>query len=432
MKEKFLIKGLGGKKKLKGEISVRGSKNAVLPAMASSLLFKDDVSFSNVPVIEDVFRMIELMEELGGKISRNDNRAFKINTNSIKKFDLESDIAKKMRASIILSGPLLARFGKVSFPYPGGCVIGTRPIDLFLEGFQKMGAKVSEKSDRYHIRAPKEGLKGAEIFFKVQSVTATESFILAGVLAKGKTVLKNCAMEPEVKSIADFLESCGAKIKGAGTPTIEIQGGGLLSAKGKKYKTIPDRLEAGSFLILGAMCADNLLIKDCNPSDLEILIEALRQSGVKIEAGNSTIKISGNSKHKNSSFKALNIKTHEYPGFPTDLQAPMTVFLTQVSGESVIFETIFEGRLNYTEDLVKMGADIVMWDSHRVQVKGPAKLRGREVDGPDIRAGLAFVLAGIVAKGKSVINNAYYIDRGYERIEERLRDIGVDIKRIKD
>lgn len=431
MKEKFIIQGLGGEKTLSGEISVNGAKNAVLKAMAASLLFADEVTLKNVPDIEDVSRMEELLTALGvqvetGKDKSKDTRKLTCGDKILS--DMPADISKRFRASIVVSGPLLARLGKISFPHPGGCVIGARPIDLFLEGFQKMGATVKEKEGSYLVEA-KNGLKGTEIFFRNQSVGATETFMMAAVLAKGKTVLKNCAMEPEIVSLAEFLVSCGAKIKGAGTTTIEITGGGKLRAKGKPYQTPPDRLETGSFLILGALAAKDLLIKNCEPEHVSALLEMLEYSGVKFEVGKKSIRVLG-STYANADLRAMNVKTHEYPGFSTDLQSPMVVFLTQALGESLVFETIFEGRLNYTAELVRMGADITMWDANRAMVKGPTPLKGRELESPDIRTGYAFVIAGIIARGETVIHNVYYIDRGYATIEKRLQNIGVHITRV--
>lgn len=432
-KDKFIIKGLGGKKNLKGKIAVSGAKNAVLPALASSILFKDKFCISNVPDLKDVESINALLEKLGANIEKTGEKKYSVTTNKIKSTILDKDISKKMRGSIALAGPILARFGKVSFPHPGGCVIGERPIDIYLESFKKIGAKIIEKDGVYILSIGKgKKLKGTEIFFPKISHVATETIMLAGVLAKGKTVLKNCALEPEIKDIADFLNSCGAKIKGAGTSTIEITGGGLLSAKGKVYKTLSDRIEAGSFLILGAVAGDDLEIRNCNPEHIRVLINTLKDSGVPITEGKNKIIIKKNGKLKNKDFKCVDIKTHEYPGFPTDLQSPMAIYLTQVSGESLLFETIFEGRLNYINDLVEMGANITMWDPHRVMIRGPKQLRGRELVGPDIRAEFAFFIAAIIAKGESVINNTRYIDRGYERIEEKLRDIGVNITRIKN
>lgn len=428
IKESFVIEGLAGKKSLKGEIRVGGAKNAALPAMASAFLFKGEIKLENVPDIEDVKRMFELLEELGVLVRKNPKN-LSLDAKNAKKTELPKEISKKMRASIILTGPMLARFGQVSFPHPGGCLIGERPIDIFLEGFKKMGATVKETDSIYKVEAKNKKLKAAEIFFKIQSVTATETFLMAALLAEGKTVLRNCALEPEVTSLAEFLVSAGARIDGIGTSTLTIEGGELLNPPHAPYVTIPDRIEAGCFLILGALCASDLEISNCHPKNLLALIEPLKNAGVPLEIKENSILIKNNGKIQNEKFKSFNIKTHEYPGFPTDLQAPAVVFLTQASGESSVFETIFEGRLNYTSDLVKMGADIKIWDAHRGSVKGATLLKGKELEGPDIRAGLAFIIAALAARGRSVISNVYFIDRGYEKIEKRLKAIGAKIKR---
>ena len=431
-KEKFLIKGLGGRKKLSGTVAVNGAKNAALPLMAASILFKDEIRLENIPDIEDIKRMGELLELLGGEIERTAPHCYTLSTSTMASSALDQELAKRMRASVILIGPLLARFGEVSFPHPGGCVIGERPIDLFLDGFIAMGATVEERSERYHISVPpKKQLKGANIFFRVQSPTATETLMMAAVLAKGKTTLKNCAIEPEVKNLADFLVSSGAIIKGAGTSTIEIEGTGVLVARNTSYRAIPDRIEAGSFLILGALCADHLEITDCDPSHLESLTSSLSRSGVPMKIGKNSITIFSNGSVKNSSFRSVNVKTHEYPGFATDFQAPMAVFLTQTKGEGLVFETIFEGRLQYANDLVRMGANISVWDAHRMMIKGPTPLKGKELEAPDIRAGLAYLIAAAVANDESIINNIYYIDRGYEAIEKRLKPLGLSIERMR-
>lgn len=432
MKEKeiFTIQGLGGERVLEGEIAVNGAKNAVLPLMAASILFSDAVEISNVPEIEDVLRMSELLREVGisadvqGGILRmtvGDNIAS----------NLPVDISKRFRASIFTTGPILARTGKVSFPHPGGCVIGARPIDLFLEAYRKMGAVITETDLGYEMEA-KQGLHGAEIFFRTQSVGATETLMLTAVLANGKTTLRNAAMEPEIPFLADFLNKNGADISGAGTPIMEINGNGgeLLMAKGKPHMLVPDRLETGSFLLLAALAGRDISVTNCNPDHVRALVEELEYSGMKIESQGSTLRITRNS--LSEKLKAVNIKTHEYPGFPTDLQAPMLVYLTQADGESVVFETIFEGRLNYVSELQRMGADILIMDTNRVRVKGPTHLRGRELESPDIRAGLAYVLAGIIASGETIIHNTYFIDRGYATIEERLRKVGVAIDRKKE
>ena len=425
MSNALVIKGLAGERSLHGTVRVTGAKNAALKAIAATVLFRDTVTLTNIPEINDVEKMFDLLGDMGAEVTHSKRGTYSVSIPRGFSSELSPAIAKRMRASVVVTGPVLARFGKVSFPHPGGCVIGARPLDLFVEGFQKMGATVVLKDETYVVTA-KGGLKGAEFFLKNQSVTVTETFMMAGVLAKGTTVIKNAAMEPEIVDLAEFLIKSGAKISGAGTPTVIIKGGKLLSGKKAVYKTMPDRIEAGSFLVLGALAARELHITNCNPLHLESPIEALRSAGAFIETKKSEIIV-----RSSSQLNAVDIKTHEYPGFPTDLQAPMTVFLTQTEGESRVFETIFEGRLNYTESLASMGASITMMDPHRVIVRGKTELRGRKLTSPDLRAGLAFVIAAVVAKGESVIHNVdTTIDRGYEDIETRLRALGVDIERV--
>jgi len=419
--EKFII---NGGRKLKGIIEVKGAKNDALVIFAASLLTSQPVIVSNVPEIEDVKRLLELMEKLGCKIKRfkhGKHVSWRIKADNLNSHLIYPEIAKKMRASILLTAPLLARLGRVRFPHPGGCVIGERPIDQFLEGYKSMGAKVYSRGKLYEVVAPK--LIGAEFIFNNITVTGTESLIMAAVLAKGRTVLKNCACEPEVKSLADFLNSCGAKINGAGTPYITIDG--VKKLRGGTHKTIPDRVEAGSFAILAAATKSHITIKNCEPEHLDSLLDSLRKVGISFRIRKNSIEVIPSLR-----LESISIKTHEYPGFPTDLQAPFCVLLTQSRGNGLVHETIYEGRLAWTEDLKRMGADIHTFDPHRIEIKGPTKLRGREVESPDIRAGMAYVIAALCAQGKSVINNIYQIDRGYEKIEERLRKIGADIRRI--
>lgn len=425
MPECFSIKGLGGKRALSGTIRVRGAKNAALKGIAASILFRTPVTLTNVPDIEDVSRMLEIVRTMGAAVARNGSEAV-IDARKVSGTTITPEIAKRLRASIVLTGPMLTRFGRVRFPHPGGCVIGERPIDLFIEGFEKMGAKVKRVGKFYDIRAGRGGLRGAEIFFRSQSVTGTETFMMAAVLAMGMTTIKNAAMEPEIGWLADVLNAGGAKVSGAGTPTITIRGGDLLAQK-QPARVIPDRIEAGSFLVLGALAAKKLTVTDVVPEHLESLIELLEYTGTPVlRTKNSLTVTAANSSKK---LRAVDVRTHEYPGFPTDLQAPMVVYLTQAMGESVMFETIFEGRLNFTESLNRMGASITMMDPHRVLVNGKRKLRGARLESPDLRAGLALVIAALVANGNSEIHNVYNIDRGYERIEERLRSLGANIAR---
>lgn len=422
----FVIEGLAGSRSLAGEVSIYGAKNAILKVFASAILFRDGFTAVNVPQIEDVARMEEVLADLGIKLTKN-NHTYQVDTTKLDKSEISPAIAKQMRSSIVLSGPLLARFGQVSFPFPGGCVIGKRPIDFFLDGFQKMGATVTERNENYLISAAGGKLRGAEIFLRLPSVTATETFLMTAVLATGITTIKNAALEPEIVSLGEFLNSCGAKIKGLGTPTITIEGTDLLSGSGLTYHTMPDRIEAGSFIILGALAAKDLVVKDCVPAHLDALLDSLRQAGVNLEVGADYVRVFNN---ENKVFKPLEIKTHEYPGFPTDLQAPMSIFLTQATGQSFVFETIFENRLNYLETIARFGAKVRILDAHRAIIDGPTPLSGKEVESPDLRAGLAYVLAGVIARGQTIVHNAYYIDRGYEKIEERLSALGLKISRL--
>ena len=428
MSDTFIIKGSARARTLEGEIAVKGAKNAALKAFPASVLFRDAVRLRNVPDIGDIAQMKILLEGLGAHILKRGNASYTIVVPHSVETNFPRLIAKRFRASIVAVGPTLARFGKVSFPHPGGCLIGARPIDIFLDGFAQMGARFERRGEIYTLRVPKKKLRGATIFFKNQTVTATETFMMAGVLAEGTTVLKNAAIEPEVESLADFLNACGARIKGAGTSVIAVKGGGLLRAGGRSWTMLPDRIEAGSFLILGALAAKDLRIVECEPAHLEALLGVLRLSGVSFEIGKTSIRIRRNPSP--ARFHSVDVKTHEYPGFPTDLQSLITVFLSQVKGKSTVFETIFEGRFRYAEELARMGADIKECDPHRIIVHGPTPLRGKELQSPDLRAGLAYIIAGMVAKGTSVIHNVENIDRGYERIDERLRGIGMNIKRI--
>ena len=405
---------------------INGSKNAALPAFAAALCFKHPVQLSNIPSIEDILRVSELLEGIGAKVEAGKKGEYSITAPAGGTPQLNKEIAKRLRASVIFTGPLLARYGEVQFPHPGGCVIGPRPIDLFLSAYEAMGAHSYLSGETYILSAP-EGLHGAEIFFKNQSVTATETILIAAVLAEGITTLHNVALEPEVTSIAEFLRDGGAHIEGIGTTTLTIRGGGVLTGNKAHYHCIPDRIEAGSFLILGALSAQSLTLTEVDPTVLISLTTLLQESGVDLEIRKNSLHIKNS--RPNRSYRALNVKTHEYPGFPTDLQAPLLTYLTQVSGESLIFETVFENRLNYTEDLIRMGADIKVFNPHQAIITGPTLLKGRDLESPDIRAGLAFLIAAIVASGPSVVHNVYYIDRGYERIEERLQSLGVSVRR---
>src|SRR3989344_3171671 len=407
-REKFVIQGLAGQRSLNGEIKTNGSKNDAVQAIAAAFLFRDRLTLTNLPEIDDVDKMLTLVMRLGARIKRSPHQAVITVPEQIpiSRTNLDMELAQKIRASILLLGPLLGRYGTVTFPHPGGCVIGERPIDLFLSGFQTLGATITETDQTYTIAAPR-GLAGAEIFFRNISVTATETFILAAVLARGQTVLKNCALEPEIENLGRFLIAGGAN----------------------QYRILPDRIEAGSFLILGALAGQKITVTDCEPAHLESLLQHLALAGatVAVKQNEKTVTVSG--PRRGEAFHPLNLKTHEYPGFPTDLQAPFAVLLTQATGPSAIFETIFSGRLLYLETLNRMGAQTKILNPHEAAIDGPTPLKGWPAESTDLRAGLAYLLAGVIAAGETVIHNICYIDRGYERIDQRLRALGVNIER---
>ena len=411
-----------GQAKISGEITVKGAKNMALKIIPACILSDQSSKITNLPLIEDVDKAFNLISELGAEIKRSGSSA-EIKIIDLKTSKLSSQIAKKFRASIMFTGPILARFKEVSFPHPGGCVIGAggRPIDLFIEGFKALGAEVSEKNGYYHIKAQR--LTGGKFFFPLVSVTATENLMMTAVLAEGKTILENCAMEPEIKALADHLNSQGAKISGAGTSTIKIEGVKKLNAS--SFEVIPDRIETGSFAILAAAAKTELTINKCEPEHIKILLKIFEKIGIPFSQGNDYITIK-----PAKTIQPYGIKTHEYPGFPTDLQSPYTLLMTQAKGSSLIHETIYDRRLFFVDMLSQMGADIIMCDPHRVVVNGPSKLFGRKLTSPDLRAGITILIAGLIAKGTTEIDNIYQIDRGYENIDDRLREIGAKIKRV--
>ncbi len=421
--DSFIIKGLSGEHTLEGDISVSGAKNDILKIMAGVLLFEDAVHIENVPDVLDVVALSAILEEIGMSVENIEN-GIVLKAPKQAHTVLPKDGAKKLRASVVLTGPLLSRYGSVSFPHPGGCVIGARPIDIFIHSFELMGGTYTQDDTHYTLSAP-NGLHGADIFFPLASVTATETLMMAAVLARGTTIIRNAAMEPEIQNLAQYLIACGANIQGVGTPTITIVGGELLHAREKTYTVIPDRIEAGSFAILGALSGKQVHITNCNPLHIRSLLDIFDRAGVAYEQDETSLTL----REPREPYRSISVRTHEYPGFSTDLQAPLTIFLTQVQGESLVFETLFEGRLRYTDDIVRMGADITMFDPHRVLVRGPKKLIGKDLEAPDLRAGLAYIIAGVIAQGTSTVRAARYIDRGYSHIEKRLQKIGVDIVR---
>jgi len=417
---KFIITGGN---KLTGEIAVGGAKNAALKIIPAAILSQETITINNIPDIEDIGKSFDLLADLGAEITRTGSSAI-INTKNINKTELLSKLADKFRTSVMFVGPLLVRFGEVKFPHPGGCVIGagSRPIDLFLEGFKVFGATVEEENGKYyHITAKK--LKAANYFFSTVSVTVTESLMMTACLIPGKSVLRNCAMEPEIEALAAYLNTQGAKISGAGTATIIIEG--VTKLKAGVFNIIPDRIETGSFAIMAAATGSEIKIIKCNPDHILSLLTIFDKIGVKYEKGSDWLLMK-----PAKNIGSYDIKTHEYPGFPTDLQSPYAVLMTQARGNSLIQETIYDRRLLWTDMLSQMGANIVMCDPHRVVIVGPTRLFGKRLISPDIRAGIALVIAALIADGTTEIDNIYQIDRGYEKLDVRLRKLGADIKRI--
>ncbi len=416
--DKFIIQGGN---KVKGSIAVSGAKNHALKALAASLLSSQPMTLTNVPEIEDVFRLLEMIEEMGGKITKKRRGTYIIDTSKVSTSSLPKNLVPKLRASVVMTGPLLARFNQVVLPHPGGCAIGRRPIDLFISGYKAMGVKHRFRNGVHYFSAP-NGLHGARFVFSTISVTCTETMMLAATLAKGTTTLVNAAREPEIVALAEYLNRQGAKISGAGTSEITIQGVKELSAG--TCEIIPDRIEALSFLYLALSTKSRLRITKCDPTTIETPLQLLKDSGAKITVQKKSITV-----YPWKKLKPLRVTTHEYPGFPTDGQSPLTVLLTQIPGESSVEETIYSDRLFYTDLLNRMGADITMHTPQHITINGGTPLRGKQVESPDLRAGIAMVIAGVVAKGKTQIGNIYQIDRGYESIDRRLRSIGVRITR---
>ncbi len=421
MADMFIIDGLAGRKTLTGTLAVAGSKNALLSIMAASVLVEGESQLTNVPNIADLVSMSRLLEGLGAYVTHRAG-TLSISAKGLSGSVFDQAAAKSLRASILLIGPVLARVRHVTFPHPGGDVIGERPIDIFLSAFEKMGAVCIQTGDMYELKAPK-GLSGGTIFFRTVSVTATETVMMAATSANAPVTLKNCAVEPEVVATAEFLKTCGARIEGAGTPTIQIYPS-ILSEPAKPFTIIPDRIEAASFIVLGALAARDLTITNIDTSHLDAVFDVLERMGVPFSVSKDAARIQAP-----DFLHPMRLRTHEYPGFPTDAQAPTMVLLTQAEGESDVIESVFDGRLNYTSELVRMGAVITLVSPHRANIRGKTLLKSADIESPDLRAGLAFILAAIIADGTSRVGGAHWVDRGYEAIEKRLAGIGVSIRR---
>lgn len=418
--EKIRIQG-NHSLRLKGKVKISGSKNAVLPAIAASLLTENKVRLKNIPLVKDVFTILTLMKELGADYHLKRN-SLTIDTRRIASQEASYELVRSMRASILVLGPLLARFGKAVVALPGGCAIGSRPIDLHIHGLEKMGASIT--LEHGYIKAEAKKLKGAEIIFEKKTVGGTENLAMAATLAEGETVLKNCAVEPEISNLCELLVKMGARIEGLGTETMHITGVGELG--GASHEIIPDRIETGTFLVAGALTGGDIILEDCFPGHLTAVIEKLRDSGAYIEPiGNNALRVAGNRE-----IKPQDIITSPYPGFPTDMQAQFMVLMTQAQGTSIITETIFDRRFSHVNELLRLGAAIEVHGDKAI-VKGGTSLSGAEVIATDLRASASLVLAGLIAGGETVINEIEHLDRGYERIEDKLKLLGASIERIK-
>jgi UDP-N-acetylglucosamine 1-carboxyvinyltransferase len=416
--EKILITG---GKKLSGMVKISGSKNASLPILVAALLTDEDCVVKNVPHLQDVETILALLRILGKRISHHNKR---IRISSTYRLDGEApyELVKKMRASILVMGPLLGRLGRVRASLPGGCAIGARPINLHLRGFRKLGAKVSLERGYVQLDAPR--LHGANIYLDFPSVGATENLMMAATRARGRTVIENAASEPEIKDLADFLNKMGAKIKGAGTNIIEIEGVNVLS--GTVHEVIPDRIETGTFMVAAAVTGGNVAIRGADPEHLEAVVTKLREAGAKITVNNREIKVTSG-----KNLRATDIETIPYPGFPTDMQAQWMVLMSLTKGTSIITETVFENRFLHVGELQRMGSNIQVKGNSAI-VKGVPKLSGAPVMATDLRASAALILAALAAEGKTEIFGVNHLDRGYEDIEKKLKRLGARIKRIKE
>ena len=415
--ERLIIKGGN---QLHGQVDCSGAKNAGLPILASTILLDDVAKIGNLPHLQDITTMLELLNSMGSHINFDESGYIEINSSNIDLPEARYELVKTMRASILVMGPLIARYGKAKISQPGGCDIGSRPIDFHLSGLEKMGAEIKSDSKYIYLKADK--LKPIEFEFPKISVTGTENLMMAAVFTKGKTTLKNCAKEPEVVELANFLNKCGASIHGAGESTIEITGVDSLGSV--EWDVLFDRIEAGTYLVAGAITNGHITVKKIEPKTIQVLTNKLIEMGVNVSYGENWVEADATS----SEITCVDIDTEPFPGFPTDMQAQFMALNTIATGSCTIEETVFENRFQHVSQLRKMGADIVL-SKNKAFVKGVPNLVGSEVKASDLRASASLVLAGLVGKNRTQIDNIYHIDRGYECIEEKLNKLGADIIR---
>jgi UDP-N-acetylglucosamine 1-carboxyvinyltransferase len=418
--DKLIIRG---GEPLLGTVRVSGAKNAALPCMAAALLTEEPVILENIPQVRDIQTTRNLLAAMGAEVELGFGRAHHRTTIHCKNLaspEASYELVKTMRASTLVLGPLVARCGHARVSLPGGCAIGSRPIDMHIKGLEKLGAKITQ--DHGYVEATAGRLQGAEIVFDKITVTGTEDLLMAATLAEGETIFQNCAREPEVADLAALLNKMGAKIEGAGTATIRVKG--VSKLKGAKHRIIPDRIEAGTFIIAGAMTGGDLNVTGCDPAHLDALLGKLKEVGVKTKCTADSVRVMGD-----NPFTASDMTTEEYPGFPTDMQAQFMALATQAEGTSVVIENIFENRFMHAQELVRMGANIKI-EGRRAVVVGKTPLSAAAVLASDLRASASLVLAALVADGETIIDRVYHLDRGYENIEEKLRGVGAEIKRI--
>jgi UDP-N-acetylglucosamine 1-carboxyvinyltransferase len=407
--------------RLAGEVRVSGSKNAALPILASSLLAGGRSIYRNVPALGDVRTMGRLLARLGAGFSEPQRGTAYVDTSTVNEHEAPYDLVKTMRASVLVLGPLVARHGRARVSLPGGCAIGARPIDQHLKGLAAMGARIDLEHGYVNARARR--LRGATIVFDMPTVTGTENLMMAAALARGRTTLENSAREPEVEELARVLNKMGARIRGAGSTLITVEGVDELQPI--EHTVIPDRIEAGTLLVAAAVTRGDVLVRDCLPEHLEAVIAKLRAAGAEVTAEGDGIRVRGKSE-----FKPADISTQPFPGFPTDMQAQFMVLMTRAQGQSVLSETIFENRYMHVPELQRMGADIIV-EGRTAIVRGPTKLTGATVMATDLRASACLVLAGLIADGKTEILRIYHLDRGYDRLDKKLRALGADVRRAR-
>ena len=421
--DKFVIRGGNP---LVGTIRVSGAKNSALPSMAAAILTEDEVTLENIPQVRDIETQKRLLASMGAEVELREGELQDRTTICCRTLSdpvARYEIVKTMRASSLVLGPLIARAGVARVAMPGGCAIGGRPIDLHIKGLEKMGAVITQEHGYLEARVCRGGLRGAHLVFEKITVTGTEDLLMAAVLAEGDTLMENCAREPEVADLAALLSAMGAEIEGAGTATIRVHG--VSSLHGARYRINPDRIEAGTFLIAGAITAGDLIVANCNPAHLGAVIAKLEEAGARLDVlGPDSIRV-----RATAELRAADISTEEYPGFPTDMQAQYMALATQAEGISLVRENIFENRFMHVQELVRMGANIKV-DGSTATVRGPARLTSAAVMCSDLRASASLVLAALVAEGETIVDRVYHMDRGYERIEEKLIGVGAQIQRL--